>query len=77
MPRNFVLVFGAQGLLGPWLAAHHIQIIFAVPGMALATMFVTYLCLAYAKKVLSRIGPRGIDAATRIVGFSSPRWEWA
>jgi sulfate/thiosulfate transport system permease protein len=37
----FVLVFGAQGLLGPWLAAHQIQIIFAVPGMALATMFVT------------------------------------
>ena len=37
----FVLVFGAQGLLGPWLAAHHIQIIFAIPGMALATMFVT------------------------------------
>jgi sulfate/thiosulfate transport system permease protein len=37
----FVLVFGAQGLLGPWLAAHKIQIIFAVPGMALATMFVT------------------------------------
>jgi multiple antibiotic resistance protein len=34
-----------------------------------ATMFVTYLCLAYAKDVLSRIGPRGIDAATRIVGF--------
>ncbi|HEY5204830.1 MAG TPA: sulfate ABC transporter permease subunit CysW [Roseiarcus sp.] len=37
----FVLVFGAQGLLGPWLAARHIQIIFAIPGMALATMFVT------------------------------------
>ena len=37
----FVLVFGAQGLLGPWLAVHKIQIIFAVPGMALATMFVT------------------------------------
>src|SRR5215813_13107877 len=34
-----------------------------------ATMFVTYLCLAYAEKVMSRIGPRGIDAATRIVGF--------
>jgi MarC family membrane protein len=34
-----------------------------------ATIFVTYLCLAYAKDVLSRIGPRGIDAATRIVGF--------
>lgn len=34
-----------------------------------ATMFVTYFFLAYAKKVLSRIGSRGIDAATRIVGF--------
>jgi multiple antibiotic resistance protein len=33
------------------------------------TMLVTYLCLAYAKDVLSRIGPQGIDAATRIVGF--------
>jgi sulfate/thiosulfate transport system permease protein len=37
----FVLVFGAQGLLGSWLAAHDIQIIFAVPGMAAATLFVT------------------------------------
>src|SRR5262245_60338073 len=35
----------------------------------LATMAVTYLTLAYAKGVLGRIGPQGIDAATRIVGF--------
>ena len=35
----------------------------------LATMGATYLVLAYAKRVLGRIGPRGIDAATRIVGF--------
>jgi multiple antibiotic resistance protein len=34
-----------------------------------ATMWVTYLFLAYAKRVLGRIGPKGIDAATRIVGF--------
>ena len=38
----YVLLFGAQGLLGPWLAAHGIQIIFAVPGIVLATMFVTF-----------------------------------
>jgi sulfate/thiosulfate transport system permease protein len=38
----FVLVFGSQGLFGPWLAAHHIQIIFAAPGMVLATIFVTF-----------------------------------
>ncbi|HWG04288.1 MAG TPA: sulfate ABC transporter permease subunit CysW [Beijerinckiaceae bacterium] len=37
-----VLVFGAQGFLGPWLAAHDIAIIFAVPGIVLATMFVTF-----------------------------------
>ena len=38
----FVLLFGAQGLFGTWLAAHDIQIIFAVPGIVLATMFVTF-----------------------------------
>jgi sulfate transport system permease protein len=38
----FVLVFGAQGLLGPWLEAHDIQVIFAVPGIVLATIFVTF-----------------------------------
>ncbi|MEN6544075.1 sulfate ABC transporter permease subunit CysW [Parvibaculum sp.] len=38
----YVLLFGAQGFFGPWLAAHHIQIIFAVPGIVLATIFVTF-----------------------------------
>ena len=38
----FVLLFGAQGLLGSWLGAHHVQIIFAVPGIVLATLFVTF-----------------------------------
>jgi sulfate transport system permease protein len=33
----YVLVFGAQGWLGPWLAAHDIKIVFAVPGIVLAT----------------------------------------
>ena len=35
-------VFGAQGLLGPWVAAHGLHIIFAVPGIVLATIFVTF-----------------------------------
>ncbi|MEG2816246.1 MAG: sulfate ABC transporter permease subunit CysW, partial [Comamonas sp.] len=38
----YVLVFGANGWLGPWLAKHEIQIIFAVPGIVLATIFVTF-----------------------------------
>jgi len=38
----YVLLFGAQGLVGPWFIEHNIQIIFAVPGIVLATMFVTF-----------------------------------
>src|SRR5262249_7660989 len=38
----FVLVFGAQGWLGAWLSAHGIKVIFAIPGIVLATIFVTF-----------------------------------
>jgi sulfate transport system permease protein len=38
----YVLLFGAQGLFGPWLTAHGIEIIFALPGIVLATIFVTF-----------------------------------
>ncbi len=38
----YVLVFGSQGLFGPWLSAHGIDVIFAVPGIVLATVFVTF-----------------------------------
>ena len=38
----YVLLFGAQGWLGPWLRDHDLQIIFAVPGIVLATIFVTF-----------------------------------
>ena len=42
----YVLVFGAQGWLGPWLAEHDIKIVFAVPGIVLATVFVTFPFIA-------------------------------
>jgi sulfate transport system permease protein len=38
----FVILFGRQGYLGPWLEAHDLQILFAVPGIVLATVFVTF-----------------------------------
>jgi sulfate/thiosulfate transport system permease protein len=38
----YVLLFGTQGLFGPWLTSHHIEIIFALPGIVLATIFVTF-----------------------------------
>ena len=39
---TFVLLFGARGIFGPWLEAHHLQIVFATPGIVLATIFVTF-----------------------------------
>ena len=44
----FVLLFGAQGFLGPWLQSHDIHVLFAVPGIALATIFVTFPFVARA-----------------------------
>ncbi len=44
----FVLLFGAQGFLGPFLASHNIQVLFAVPGIALATLFITFPFVARA-----------------------------
>jgi sulfate/thiosulfate transport system permease protein len=42
----YVLLFGAQGWFGPWLKFHHVEIIFAVPGIVLATVFVTFPFIA-------------------------------
>ncbi len=44
----FVLLFGAHGFLGPFLLDHHVQVLFAVPGLALATTFVTFPFVARA-----------------------------
>jgi sulfate transport system permease protein len=53
----FVLLFGAQGLFGPLLSAHQISIIFAVPGIVLATSFVTFPIVA--REVLSVLEAQG------------------
>jgi sulfate transport system permease protein len=42
----FVLIFGMQGWMGPWLKAHDVHILFAVPGIVLATVFVTFPFIA-------------------------------
>ena len=82
----FVLVFGAQGLLGPWLAAHNIQIIFAVPGMALATMFVTSPFVARELiPVMQQLGNADEEAAlslgasgwTAFLTVTLPNIRWA
>jgi sulfate transport system permease protein len=55
----FVLLFGAQGLLGPWLMDHDLRIIFGVPGVVLATTFVTFPLVA--RETLSVMEAQGSD----------------
>jgi sulfate/thiosulfate transport system permease protein len=55
----FVLLFGSQGLLGPFLSAHDIKIIFAVPGIVIATTFVTFPLVA--REVLAVMQAQGSD----------------
>lgn len=66
----FVLLFGAQGLLGPWLAAHELKVIFAVPGIALATTFVTFPYVA--RELIAFLESRGNDEeeAALVLGAS-------
>ena len=55
----YVLMFGAQGWFGPWLAEHDIQIIFAVPGIVLATVFVTFPFVA--RELIPLMSEQGRD----------------
>ena len=54
-----VLLFGAQGWFGPWLERHDIKIIFAVPGIVLATMFVTFPFVA--RELIPLMQAQGTD----------------
>ncbi len=66
----FVLVFGAQGWFGPWLAAHDIKVIFAVPGMVLATVFVTFPFVARELIPLMQAQGRDEEEAALVLGAS-------
>ena len=66
-PGAIATVLGMASLVRHPLT--HLPSLAAIVGAILLTMIATYLFLAYAHTILGRIGPRGIDAATRIVGF--------
>ena len=69
----FVLMFGAQGWLGPWLAARQIQIIFALPGLVLATAFVTFPFVARTVLPLMQEQGREEEEAAATLGASG--WQ--
>ena len=72
----YVLVFGAQGWLGPWLAEHDIKIIFAVPGIVLATVFVTFPFIA--RELIPLMQAQGSDEeqAAQVLGASGWQTFW-
>jgi sulfate transport system permease protein len=72
----FVLLFGAQGLLGPWLSAHRIQIIFALPGIVLATIFVTFPFVARELIPLMQDQGNGDEEAAISLGASGWQTFW-
>jgi sulfate transport system permease protein len=69
----YVLVFGLQGWLGPWLQEHDLKVIFAVPGIVLATVFVTFPFVA--RELIPLMQAQGIEQeeAARVLGASG--WQ--
>ena len=69
----FVLVFGAQGWLGPWLADRDIQIIFAVPGIVLATVFVTFPFVA--RELIPLMQSQGSEEEEAAIVLGATAWQ--
>jgi sulfate/thiosulfate transport system permease protein len=69
----YVLVFGAQGWLGPWLIAHNVRIIFAVPGIVLATAFVTFPFVA--RELIPLMQAQGTDEELSAVTLGANGWQ--
>ena len=69
----YVLVFGAQGWFGPWLQEHDLKIIFAVPGIVLATMFVTVPFIA--RELIPLMQAQGKEEEEAAVVLGANGWQ--
>ncbi|MRD72207.1 sulfate ABC transporter permease subunit CysW [Rhodocyclus tenuis] len=69
----FVLIFGAQGLFGPWLMAHDIKIIFALPGIVLATLFVTFPFIA--RELIPLMQAQGREEEEAAISLGASGWQ--
>ncbi|MEQ1612138.1 MAG: sulfate ABC transporter permease subunit CysW [Hyphomicrobiaceae bacterium] len=69
----YVLVFGAQGWLGPWLQAHDLKVIFAVPGIALATVFVTFPFVA--RELIPLMQSQGTEEEEAALTLGASGWQ--
>ena len=69
----YVLLFGSQGWWGPWLMEHDIRIIFAVPGIVLATMFVTFPFIA--RELIPLMQAQGKDEELAALTLGASGWQ--
>lgn len=69
----YVLIFGAQGWLGPWLQAHDIKILFAVPGIVLATIFVTFPFVA--RELIPLMQSQGSEEEEAALVLGASGWQ--
>ncbi|MEX6725993.1 sulfate ABC transporter permease subunit CysW [Parapedomonas caeni] len=69
----YVLLFGAHGWFGPWLDEHDIQIVFAVPGIVLATIFVTFPFVA--RELIPLMQEQGNDEEEAALSLGASGWQ--
>jgi len=69
----FVLLFGAQGWFGPWLTAHHMHVIFAVPGIVLATIFITFPFVA--REIIPLMQEQDTDEEYAAMSLGASGWQ--
>ncbi len=69
----WVLLFGAKGWFGPWLAEHDIKIIFALPGIVIATVFVTFPFVA--RELIPLMESQGSDQEEAAVTLGANGWQ--
>jgi sulfate transport system permease protein len=69
----YVLIFGAQGWLGPWMSDHDFKVIFAIPGIVLATVFVTFPFVA--RELIPLMQEQGTDDEQAALTLGASGWQ--
>jgi len=69
----YVIFFGIHGYLGPWLARHDIQVVFAVPGIVLATVFVTFPFVA--RELIPLMQAQGTEEEEAALSLGAGGWQ--
>jgi sulfate transport system permease protein len=70
---SYVVLFGSRGYFGPWIAAHDIPVVFALPGIALATTFVTFPFVA--RELIPLMQQQGVDDEEAALTLGASPWR--